>query len=66
MLKVTLKDDSVIEVEKGTSILDVAKKISEGLARNATCGEVDGEVKDLRYELQEDCNDMNYKKIAIW
>ncbi len=56
MLKVTLKDNSIIEVEKGTSILDVAKKISEGLARNATCGEVDGEVKDLRYELQEDCN----------
>ena len=56
MLKVTLKDNSVIEVEKGTSILDVAKKISEGLARNATCGEVDGEVKDLRYELQENCN----------
>ena len=56
MLKVTLKDNSSIEVEKGTSILEVAKKISEGLARNATCGEVDGEVKDLRYELQEDCN----------
>ena len=56
MLKVTLKDNSVIEVERGTSILDVAKKISEGLARNATCGEADGEVKDLRYELQEDCN----------
>ena len=56
MLKVTLKDNSIIEVEKGTTILEVAKKISEGLARNATCGEVDGEVKDLRYELQEDCN----------
>ena len=56
MLKVTLKDSSEIEVEKGTSILEVAKKISEGLARNATCGEVDGEVRDLRYELQEDCN----------
>ena len=56
MLKVTLKDSSVIEVEKGTSILEVAKKISEGLARNATCGEVNGDVKDLRYELQEDCN----------
>ena len=56
MLKVTLKDNSSIEVEKGTSILEVAKKISEGLARNATCGEVDGEVKDLRYELQEDCH----------
>ena len=36
MLKVKLKDGSVIEVEKGTSIIDVAKKISEGLARNAT------------------------------
>ena len=56
MLKVTLKDNSEIEVEKGISILEVAKKISEGLARNATCGEVNGEVKDLRYELQEDCN----------
>ena len=56
MLKVILKDNSEIEVERGTSILEVAKKISEGLARNATCGEVNGEVKDLRYELQEDCN----------
>ncbi len=56
MLKVTLKDKSILEVEKGTTILEVAKKISEGLARNATCGEVNGEVKDLRYELQEDCN----------
>ena len=56
MLKITLKDNSVIEVENGTTILELAKKISEGLARNATCGEVNGEVKDLRYELQEDCN----------
>ena len=56
MLKITLKDNSIIEVEKGTTILEVAKKISEGLARNATCGEIDGEVKDLRYELQEDCD----------
>ena len=56
MLKITLKDGAVLEVEKGSSILEVAKQISEGLARNATCGEVDGKVKDLRYELQEDCN----------
>ena len=56
MLKVTLKDGSVIEVEKGTKIIDVAKKISEGLARVATCGEVNGEVKDLRFELEDDCN----------
>ena len=56
MIKVTLKDGSNLEVEKGASILDVAKKISEGLARVATCGEVNGEIKDLRYELNEDCN----------
>ena len=56
MLKITLKDNSIIEVEKGTSIINVAKKISEGLARVATCGEVNGEIKDLRYEINEDCN----------
>ena len=56
MVKVSLKDGSVMEVEKGTSIIDVAKKISEGLARVATCGEVNGQVKDLRFELNEDCN----------
>ena len=56
MLKVTLKNGDVLDVEKGKTILEVAKQISEGLARNATCGEVDGDVKDLRFELQEDCN----------
>lgn len=56
MIKVSLKDGSILEVEKGATILDVAKKISEGLARVATCGEIDGEVKDLRYELQDDCS----------
>ncbi len=56
MLKIKLKDNSIIEVEKGTQIIEVAKKISEGLTRNTTCGEVNGEIKDLRYELNEDCN----------
>ena len=56
MVKVTLKDGSKIEVEKGATILEVAKKISEGLARVATCGEIDGEIKDLRYEIKKDCN----------
>lgn len=55
MIKITLKDESIIEVEKGTAIIDVAKKISEGLARMATCGIVNSEVKDLRYELNQDC-----------
>ena len=56
MIKVTLKDGSIIEVEQGSSVLDVAKKISEGLARMATCGEVDGKVQDLRYVLEKDCS----------
>ena len=55
MIKITLKDGSIMEVEKGTSIYDLAKKISEGLARVATCGLVNGETKDLRFELNEDC-----------
>ena len=55
MIKITLKDGSIMEVEQGSSILDVAKKISEGLARVATCGKVDGEVKDLRFKLEKDC-----------
>lgn len=56
MIKVTLKDGSSIEVKENSTILDVAKQISEGLARVATCGEIDGEVKDLRYEITKDCN----------
>ena len=56
MIKVTLKDASVIEVEKGSKVIDVAKKISEGLARVATCASVDEKVVDLRYELNSDCN----------
>ena len=55
MIKVTLKDGSILEVEKGSSVLDVAKQISEGLARVATCGAVNGETRDLRYKLEEDC-----------
>ena len=55
MIKITLKDGSIMEVEKGTTILDVAKKISEGLARMAMSAIVNGQVKDLRHELQEDC-----------
>jgi len=55
MIKITLKDGSVKEIEKAMSILDIAKSISEGLARMATCGEVDGKVQDLRYIIEEDC-----------
>ena len=55
MIKVELKDGSKIEVEEGKSAYEVAKSLSEGLARNMTCAKVNGEVVDLRYELKEDC-----------
>ena len=56
MIKVTLKDGSVKEFEAGLSIYEIAKSISEGLARNACCGIVNGKVCDLRKEINEDVN----------
>ena len=55
MIKITLKDGSVKEVQESISIIELAKQISEGLARVATCGKVNGKVEDLRFELKEDC-----------
>ena len=52
-MKIKLKDNSEIELQKNSSVLDLAKAISEGLARNAMAGEVNGEVKDLRHILKE-------------
>ena len=40
-MKITLKDGSVMEFEQEMSVLDVAKSISEGLARGATSAKVD-------------------------
>ena len=54
MIKITLKDGSVKEFEAGVSVLDIAKSISEGLARNACCGIVNGKIVDLRYTVNED------------
>ena len=56
MINVILKDGSKKQVEDGISLLELAKSISEGLARNMTAGLVDGEVKDLRYKLNKDCS----------
>ena len=55
MIKLQLKDGSIKEVEQGMAIIDIAKSIGEGLARVATCAKVNGEVKDLRTNLNEDC-----------
>ena len=54
-MKITLKDGSVKEYEESRSIIDIAYDISEGLARAACAGEVDGEVLDLRTVVDKDC-----------
>ncbi len=73
MIKITLKDGSIREEKEGISVIDLAKSISEGLARMATCARVNGKVVDLRTTLNEDCeleiltfeSDLDGKK-AYW
>ncbi|MBO5158294.1 MAG: threonine--tRNA ligase [Lachnospiraceae bacterium] len=54
-MKITLKDGSVKEYAESKSVYDIALDISEGLARAACAGEVNGEVVDLRTVVDEDC-----------
>ena len=54
-MKITLKDGSVKEYKNKKSIIEIAKDISEGLARNVVAGEVNGVMHDLRDELESDC-----------
>ena len=54
-MKITLKDGSVKEYDQAVSVYDIAADISEGLARNACAGEVDGRVVDLRTMVDRDC-----------
>ena len=52
---ITLKDGSKKEYAQAMPIIDIARDISEGLARVACVGEVDGQVEDLRTVLDKDC-----------
>lgn len=56
MIKVTLPDGSIREYEQGASALDVAKSISEGLARNVLAARVNGQVVDANLPLPGDCS----------
>lgn len=62
MIAVTLPDGSIREYEQGSSALDVAKSISEGLARNVLAAEANGEVIDATLPLNEDVN----LKLLTW
>ena len=54
-MKITLKDGSCKEYQDPKSVYEIALDISEGLARMATAGEMDGEVVDLRTVVDHDC-----------
>lgn len=54
-MKITLKDGSIKEYASAMSVLDIAKDISEGLARAACAGMVDDKTVDLRTIIEKDC-----------
>jgi len=54
MITITLKGGVEKQYETGITALDVAKSISEGLARNAYAVEIDGKLSDLREEITKD------------
>ncbi|MEI9934221.1 MAG: TGS domain-containing protein [Ferruginibacter sp.] len=56
MIKITLPDGAVKEYENGTSAMDVAKSISEGLARKVLAANIDGEVWDLSRPINKDAS----------
>lgn len=55
MIKVTLKGGDIREYENGTNLLDMAKSISEGLARNCLAADVNGETKEMNFVPESDC-----------
>lgn len=55
MVRVTLKDSSVVNVKKGTGVFELAGMLGAGLAKAACAARIDGEVRDLRSEINEDC-----------
>lgn len=55
MFKITLKDGSVKEFDAALNAYDIAKSISEGLARNALAAKIDGKVCDLTTVVDSDC-----------
>ena len=54
IMKITLRDE-VKEFENGVTTLDIAKSISEGLARVAVCGKINDELIDLNMPIVNDC-----------
>jgi threonyl-tRNA synthetase len=62
MINITLPDGSVRQYEKGTTSMQVALSISEGLARNVLAAEVDGQVWDANRPIEQD----SHVKLLTW
>ncbi|HML58053.1 MAG TPA: TGS domain-containing protein, partial [Ferruginibacter sp.] len=56
MINITLPDGSVKQYEKGTTSLDIAKSISEGLARKVLASRLNGQVQDATLPIQQDAS----------
>ena len=61
-IRITLPDGSVREYDKGISAMEVAKSISEGLARKVLAAEIDGEIWDTSRSIKEDAS----LKLLTW
>ena len=55
MVKITLKDGSIVEVEKGTKVVEIAAKLSTSLAKKALGAKINGEKAELMTEVNDDC-----------
>src|ERR1700759_5305936 len=62
MINITLPDGSLRQYEKGTSSMQIASSISEGLARNVLAAEVDGQVWDAGRPIEQDAK----VKLLTW
>ena len=62
---ITLKDGSTLEYAEAMSAYDIARDISDGLARAACLAEIDGEVCDLRTIVDKDC-ELNILTFGTW
>ena len=63
-MKITLKSGDVREYANAMPAIEIAKSISEGLARNVCAAKVNGEVVDMRTEISEEKTDANSAVLA--
>lgn len=62
MIQITLPDGTIKSVDKGSTAMDIAKSISEGLARNVLACQINDQVKDANSPIESDCS----LKLLTW